>query len=118
MKKVEAMQRIFEAMNQALEDSDAFKDACAHLNEAGLERRIQIDLYIFERETVAAPAAITDDDFLRDLHIVPDVEARDEAAPRYERTPPVPERPYLQPDSITWYLLKQLAQACGLRRGR
>jgi hypothetical protein len=79
MTRGELLQKIVEAANEALTNSDAFNEACEHLDKLGYQRRIAVNINIFPEAMTAEPAAVAaeaDADFLRSLRIAPDLEAR------------------------------------------
>ncbi len=76
MTRAEVLQKMAEAIGDALGSSAAWREALAHLDEVGLEPRVAIGLHTFVCAHAPGVAPESDGDFLRSLRIAPDLEAR------------------------------------------
>jgi hypothetical protein len=78
MNKQEVMQRVIQAVLQALQNDGAFADACNDLTSVGLRPHIDILIrtyQVVDEESVKVVEQ-TDAEFLRSLRIAPDLEAQ------------------------------------------
>lgn len=83
MTRAEVLQQIMKTHADALRSSVSWQEAIARLGEVGLEDFIEVRINTFVRgcapfasEQAPAVAAQTDEDFLRSLKIMPDLEAQ------------------------------------------
>jgi hypothetical protein len=78
MTRQEVMQRVISATLQALENNEAFIDACNDLTSVGLRPHVDILIRTYrvvDEESVKVVEQ-TDAEFLRSLRIAPDLEAQ------------------------------------------
>jgi hypothetical protein len=73
MTRADALQRLAEVTYEALNASEEFVAACAALREAGLREPVMINIQLVSSEPTVADPRAADADFLRNLHIVPNL---------------------------------------------
>jgi hypothetical protein len=95
MTREEAVQKIAHAMIYAFQHDPSITEVCGQLAMSGFIPSLDIGIDMLLTE------ASSDAEFLRGLHIAPDLDLHP-AAPYLEPTPPAPERTFMEPKRAWW----------------